>query len=227
MGFFSSIGKILDPGNVFGTRDGGLDVSGMIDPGGEIIQNVTGWDDAKTIADPAGLHSGDDGLLGGMLGGGAASVDAKTPIVPVTDYKNGLPVLPAQGSADNDYAMVTYALWNDYKTNFAPAQYALLDEMSGSNPAKAQDAVNYAMGRASYGMDVAKGGRQRQLEGYGMNITGDARAAMSRQDQLRDSLAVVNAANQTRRSLKDRDNAIMTGGSVPNTAGRSFGLTEG
>lgn len=61
-GFFSSL---LDPANIFGSREGGIDIGGAIDPGGEIIEAATGSDLARQIADP-----GD--LIGSLSGENAA-----------------------------------------------------------------------------------------------------------------------------------------------------------
>lgn len=55
MGFFDFISTVVDPGNIFGGRDGGIDVGGMIDPGGTLVEAATGSDLASQLADPAGL----------------------------------------------------------------------------------------------------------------------------------------------------------------------------
>lgn len=52
MGGFVS--TVLDPANVFGTRDGGIDIAGALDPGGAIFEAATGSDILRQIADPIG-----------------------------------------------------------------------------------------------------------------------------------------------------------------------------
>lgn len=44
---------ILDPANFAGKREGGMDIGAAIDPGGKIVEDVTGSDKARRIADPA------------------------------------------------------------------------------------------------------------------------------------------------------------------------------
>lgn len=52
-----TVTKILDPGNIFGKdkSKAGMSMAGMMDPGGEIIEAITGSDKAKRIADPGDL----------------------------------------------------------------------------------------------------------------------------------------------------------------------------
>jgi hypothetical protein len=58
MGFFDSVGSILDPGNIFGQREGGMSYGNMMDPGAVIGGALFGEDIGdmmRQIADPGGL----------------------------------------------------------------------------------------------------------------------------------------------------------------------------
>lgn len=48
-------GPIVDPGNLFGKRPGGVHYGDALDPGGALIKSVTGSDIGRKIADPAKL----------------------------------------------------------------------------------------------------------------------------------------------------------------------------
>ena len=49
---------VVDPGNVFGKREGGMSMAGMLDPGGEIA-GAAGSDKHRKIADPGKLLASD------------------------------------------------------------------------------------------------------------------------------------------------------------------------
>lgn len=49
---------VVDPGNVFGKREGGMSMAGMLDPGGEIA-GAAGSDKHREIADPGKLLASD------------------------------------------------------------------------------------------------------------------------------------------------------------------------
>lgn len=46
---------ILDPANVSGWKEGGLDMRGAFDPGGKIVRKITGGTFAQKLADPANV----------------------------------------------------------------------------------------------------------------------------------------------------------------------------
>lgn len=52
------ISKGLDPANIFGRREGGIDWAGVLDPGGSFLEAGTGSKKVRKIADPGGLYSG-------------------------------------------------------------------------------------------------------------------------------------------------------------------------
>jgi len=68
----STFKKIADPGNIFKKRDGGMSASGLFDPGGTIVEAVTGSDKAKAIADPGDLFTSDTSMMGRMVNPEAA-----------------------------------------------------------------------------------------------------------------------------------------------------------
>jgi hypothetical protein len=49
---------VTDPANVFGKRDGGMSMAGMIDPGGEIL-GAAGIEQGRQLADPGKLLASD------------------------------------------------------------------------------------------------------------------------------------------------------------------------
>lgn len=54
---------IVDPGNFFGARPGGMDYAGMLDPGGEISNEVEGKKDGKDSWNRKSARKGAFGLL--------------------------------------------------------------------------------------------------------------------------------------------------------------------
>lgn len=211
--------KALDPANVFGTRKGGIDVNQMIDPGGAAIETFTG----KTFGRDA-AHTGD--LLGIMHDEPIAppAQAAQGNVVPVK--VGGLSTLSALDKPSDNHAQVTLALWDDYKTNFAPYQYEMLNNLTTQNPALVGETVGKAQGLVNKAFDVAKGNRDVTLSRFGMAPTGQVAESMERQSDLARSAAQAGAANTTRMDLKQRDMDLMTSG-VPNVAGRSYGMTGG
>lgn len=138
----------------------------------------------------------------------------------------GLPILMDAGNANDNSAQVTLALWNDYKTNFAPYSYGMLDSLTTQNPGIVEETVGKAQEQVGRSFDVA--GRNRQLAFSRLGMAPDAQtsAAMDRQASLARAAATVGAANTTRMGLKERDMMLMTSG-VPNVAGRSYGMKGG
>ncbi len=50
------MGKMLDPANFFGKREGGINWAGAFDPGGKMVKDVTGSDIAQKISDPMKIN---------------------------------------------------------------------------------------------------------------------------------------------------------------------------
>ena len=70
--FKKAVKTIADPGNIFKKREGGMSASGLFDPGGTIVEAVTGSDKAKGIADPGDLFTSPSSMMGRMVNPEAA-----------------------------------------------------------------------------------------------------------------------------------------------------------
>lgn len=56
-GLKKKVYEIADPANFFGKREGGVNWSNAIDPGGSIIKTTTGSNIGRKVADPGKLYS--------------------------------------------------------------------------------------------------------------------------------------------------------------------------
>jgi hypothetical protein len=139
---------------------------------------------------------------------------------------DGLILSDAGKPADN-FAQVTNALWDDYKTNFAPYQYQLLDNMTTERPEIVGQAVGQAQGLVTNSFNAAQKNKQVTMARYGMAPDLQMKQSLDRQTELSKSAALAGAANATRSHLKDRDMQLMTSGVPPNVAGRDYGMAGG
>ena len=65
------IETLVDPGNIFGKRSGGISASGLFDPGGEILESA-GIKDAHQVADPGNFYTADNSMMGRIINPQAA-----------------------------------------------------------------------------------------------------------------------------------------------------------
>jgi hypothetical protein len=117
-----------------------------------------------------------------------------------------------KNQASNAMADLTRAKYDDWKTRFFPKIDDLLNMTTYSNPellttevAKSTDTIN-----KSY--DNVAGLQSRNVARYGMSQAPDQVAAQDSAMNLGKAAALVDAANNTRTMLKDRDREIAAGG---------------
>ena len=149
-----------------------------------------------------------------------------SPLAQRSADNGGALILSDAGKPSDNHARVTQALWDDYKTNFAPYQYQLLNSMTTERPEIVGQAVGQAQGMIGRSFDNAARNKQVTMERYGMAPDAQTSASMQRQTGMAKTAALAGAANATRAHLKERDMELMTSG-VPNVAGRSYGMQGG
>lgn len=136
-----------------------------------------------------------------------------------------LPTLTTKGDANDNYAQVTLALWDDYQQNFAPYQMEMLDNLTTENPSIVAEGVGEAQELVGKSFDVARDNQKVTMSRFGMAPTGQTQAAIERKSDLSEAASMADAANTTRANLRQRDMDLMTTG-VPNVAGRSYGMSD-
>ena len=110
--------------------------------------------------------------------------------------------------AKNLSAQVTRAQWEDYKLRYAPIVENLVNSVVGENAAKmSQQVVNNASGFVDTAFQNARGTAERTASAYGLSMP----AMSQRSSALEKAKQKVNAINQTRRSINERNTQIATG----------------
>ena len=111
------------------------------------------------------------------------------------------------GAADLQ-AQVTRAQWEDYKLRYAPIVENLVDSVVGPNAAQTQQqVVNNASGFVDTAFSNSRGTAERMASAYGLSMP----QRSDRSSALEKAKEKVNAINQTRRSITDRNMSIATG----------------
>ena len=110
--------------------------------------------------------------------------------------------------AKNLQAQVTRAQWEDYKLRYAPIIENLVDSVTGPNAAAmTQQVVNNATSAVDTAYANSLGTAQRMAGAYGIAMPQYSKTS-SALDKAREK---VNAINQTRRAITDRNMALATG----------------
>lgn len=110
--------------------------------------------------------------------------------------------------AKNLQAQITRAQWEDYKLRYAPIMENLIDSVTGSNSsAMTQQVINNATSAVDSAYANARGTAQRMAGAYGLSIPQYSKTS-SALDKAKEK---VNAINQTRRAIGDRNMALATG----------------
>ena len=149
--------------------------------------------------------------------------EEKAPIV-MGYTSQGLPLLSSNGSAADNLAAITRALWTDYKDNYAPFQQMMLNQMTTENPGIVAEEVDAAKRQVGMSYNTAAKNQQTTMSRLGMAPDAQTQQNLDRNNALSKATALAAAANTTRQGLKERDMLIMTGG-VPNVAGRAYGMS--
>ena len=110
--------------------------------------------------------------------------------------------------AKNLQAQVTRAQWEDYKLRYAPILENLVDSVIGPNAQKlANQAVNNATNAVDTAFSNSFGTANRMAGSYGIEVPSYSRESSA----LAKAKEKVNAINQTRRAIADRNLGIATG----------------
>jgi|GEM_PF-884474 len=122
-------------------------------------------------------------------------------------------VAPVSAESDKKYASKTYAQitrdqWDDYMKRFVPIEDELI--ASYQNPEQRAARIDYARNTSDSAFNSSVGVDQRQAARYGINKANDP--AYTRRIGLGMTAASVDATNQVRAHLDDKDKMLLSGG---------------
>ncbi len=117
-------------------------------------------------------------------------------------------IFPAQPpSAQDQYARLTRSMWQNYISNFVPIENELIEY--ATNPETVTNAVATARQGVASSFQAQQGATQRRLFGLGVNLAPDEQQSFERSSAISNSLADVNAANQTARRTRERQQSLL------------------
>lgn len=108
---------------------------------------------------------------------------------------------------------LTRAEWEDYKRRFRPIEDELIGMVGDSNT-MSQD-VGRSVSSVNQAFDTTQGQRRRQNSRYGIPSDSAEMQDVDRQMGLAQTKATTEAANRTRRRVKDRNMRVMAGSLSP------------
>jgi hypothetical protein len=125
--------------------------------------------------------------------------------------------VPIDPNADPDATMGTVlrSQWDDYVKTYQPIANAIMGQTTYNDPGIATRAVSAGTADVNSAFDSSAIQQQRQFSRYGMAPSPDQQAALSRDNSINRSSAIVDAANSIRTNLADRNRQIAVGG-IPN-----------
>lgn len=229
MGFFE---VMLDPANVFKKREGGMDWTGALDPGGTMLKEAIGSDKALKLADPVDIHYSDDNRLGiekyeeekdpsymseSWYKGGEpnkypqASSNFQTS-QPAIERTGPTPGQLVGGSARSTQAALSRAEWNDYKKRFFPLEENLINRYDNASLRNQAMAENHNATNNAFNVD--RGVQARRLSRYGTSLSADQQAAQNRENQVARVASLTDVRNLTRDAYADIDQQILSGSSA-------------
>lgn len=115
-------------------------------------------------------------------------------------------------AASNATAAVLQANYNEWKNNYFPKIGELTQQTTYENPALMGQELGRAQGQVNNAFGVAQQGQEYQQAKFGMTQTAEQRTANAGQMDIAKSASSVDAANQTRMALGDRNRGIAAGG---------------
>lgn len=115
----------------------------------------------------------------------------------------------APASAADTRARLAREDYADWVRTFRPIENQLIDQYD--NPLLRERAVAEAQQQTLQGLASAQESMMRRNDALGIAFTPGQQASFDRQTNLAGGLALVNAANQTRRRIDDRDQQLLTG----------------
>lgn len=126
------------------------------------------------------------------------------------------------GYASDMAAQLTRQVWEDYKSTYQPIAISMLDNLTYNNPSIVTNALDQSRTNVNASYDAQATNKLTALSRYGVAPTAAQTQTSDRLSSLSRSTAIVDAANNIRMKLADRDQALLLGG-LPNT-GKSYGL---
>ena len=202
MGFFE---VMLDPANVFKRREGGIDWTGAIDPGGTIIEvSDPSWRDES-------WYNGSEAIEYAPTSSNFQS-GGQQPTIQKTGPTPGSLV---SGSARDTQAALARAEWNDYKNRFFPLEENLINRYDNANLRNMAMTENHNATNTAFNVD--RGVQARRLSRYGTSLSADQQAAQNRENQVSRVAALTDVRNLTRDAYSDIDQQILFGSSSSNS----------
>jgi hypothetical protein len=128
--------------------------------------------------------------------------------------------ISATGDPDATMSTVLRSQWSDYLSTYQPIATAVMNDTTYNNPGLAATAITKSTGDVNSAFDTSAIQQQRQLSRYGGQTSPDQQAALARDNSISRSSSVVDAANNIRTNLADRNRAIAVGG-IPNITSQS------
>ena len=123
---------------------------------------------------------------------------------------------PNNGTAASRLGSITKAQWADYQTRFVPIENQLMNMTTYNNKDLAGQEIGQARTDTSKSYDNIAGSQAIQLGRYGMGMNADQQQSSDRLNALGKSGAVVDAANNIRLKLVERNQQIASGSANPN-----------
>lgn len=120
------------------------------------------------------------------------------------------------GTAADRLGAITKGRWEDYKNRFVPIEDLLMQQTTYGNPALAAQEIGRAEADTGRTFDSLAGSSAIQLGRYGMSMTADQQASSDRINSLSRTGAVIDAANNIRLKLVER-NQLIASGSAPDS----------
>jgi hypothetical protein len=124
--------------------------------------------------------------------------------------------LAAGSKAEDNYAKLTRAQWEDYKRRFVPIENELINSTTYANPQVLTTAIGQGRDAANQAINVSEQTQQRAVGQYGITQDPSEIALRRRMEGMNRSTAVVDAANRIRQRVSDRNREI-TSGAAPSS----------
>lgn len=151
---------------------------------------------------------------GGSTWVDTAPTPAPTPPTATSPYY----VNPNAGKASDRLGALEKARYEDKKARFDPIENALMQQTTYNNPNLAGQEVGKAEADTMQTYDNIPGSQAIQLGRYGMSMDADQQTSSDRMNALGRTGAVVDAANNIRLKLVERNQSIAAGTATSNLA---------
>jgi len=117
------------------------------------------------------------------------------------------PATPRGLSAQETFAALTRAQWDEYLTQYVPMENLMINY--ATDPNAVNEAVASARRNVGMSFDAQQGSNQRRMRGFGLALDGDEQRAADRSTGLARSLADVSAANLVGDRVRERQQSVL------------------